>query len=216
MALTVSEHTGGGEGKDYDPVPAGVHEGVCYLLCEIGTHYDAKWDKHKREIIVGWEIPSERIDYEKDGETKDAPRCISRKYTLSLGEKANLRKDLESWRGRPFTQEELDGFDLFNILGKTALIQVMHRKSNDGKKTWANVTNLMSCKKGLEIEGEIQKFSLEENGMEIPDNIPPWIAKQIKDSEEFSGQGQTGTQEQTDMIDVGAPIDEDPEDALPF
>jgi len=37
---------------------------------------------------------------------------ISKRYTMSLGEQSTLRKDLESWRGKKFTPEELQGFDL--------------------------------------------------------------------------------------------------------
>ena len=37
---------------------------------------------------------------------------VARVYTLCLHERAALRKDLESWRGRKFTEQELDGFDL--------------------------------------------------------------------------------------------------------
>ena len=58
------------------------------------------------------------------GEMK--PRAISETYTNSLGEKANLRKMLENWRGRAFTQEEMDGFDLRNVLGKACMISVVH------------------------------------------------------------------------------------------
>ena len=64
-------------------------------------------------FIFMWELPGEEIEIE--GEMK--PRAISETYTNSLGEKANLRKMLENWRGRAFTQEEMDGFDLRNVLG---------------------------------------------------------------------------------------------------
>ena len=38
------------------------------------------------------------------------PFLVRRRYTASLHEKSALRKDLESWRGRAFTNVELDGF----------------------------------------------------------------------------------------------------------
>jgi hypothetical protein len=49
---------------------------------------------------------------------------IAKQFTLSLNEKANLRADLASWRGRDFTPEEIRGFDLKNILGHWAMISV--------------------------------------------------------------------------------------------
>jgi hypothetical protein len=45
------------------------------------------------------------------------PFAMFKNYTLSWSEKANLRLDLQSWRGKPFTQEEMRRFDLETILG---------------------------------------------------------------------------------------------------
>jgi hypothetical protein len=59
-------------------------------------------------------------------------------YTLSLSDKANLRKHLEAWRGRKFTPLELRGFDLENLIGVNCQIQVIHNISDDGR-TFANV-----------------------------------------------------------------------------
>jgi hypothetical protein len=43
-----------------------------------------------------------------------------------LFEAATLRKDLENWRDKSFTEEELKGFDIANLLGCTAKIEVTH------------------------------------------------------------------------------------------
>ena len=187
MALTVSENTGAG-GKDFDPVPAAVHDAVCYLIVDLGTHYDANYDKDKHEVAVGWEIPALRLEFEKDGVKSDVPRAVSKRYTLNLGERANLRKDLEAWRGRPFNAEELSGFDLRNVLGASCMLQVMH-KQGSGKnagKTYANVSNIMPAREKLTGENPVQWYSMEEGG-EIPKNIPDWLRKQIDASNEMKG-----------------------------
>ena len=54
------------------------------------------------------------------------PFAVSKTYTASLFEAAALRKDLESWRGKSFTEEELGGFDISKLLGCTARIEVGH------------------------------------------------------------------------------------------
>ena len=87
-----------------DPVPAGTHHAVCYGVIAVGTQPSEKFTP-RQKIIVCFEIPAERIII-KD---QDLPRGISKRYTLSLNEKSNLRKDLQSWRGKPFTPTELDG-----------------------------------------------------------------------------------------------------------
>jgi hypothetical protein len=74
------------------------------------------------------------------------PFSCSKKYTASLNEKATLRHDLESWRGRAFTQEELKGFDLEKVIGVNAQVMVMHN-TKDGK-TYANVATVTPLGKG--------------------------------------------------------------------
>ena len=39
----------------------------------------------------------------------------------------------QSWRGKPFTQEEMRRFDLKNILGAWCMLNVIERPGNDGK-----------------------------------------------------------------------------------
>jgi hypothetical protein len=98
-----------------DPIPAGMHIARAYGLFDLGTHYDEKFDKSRREVVIVWEIAAERIEVDRDGKKTNLPRAISKRYTLSLHEKARLRADLESWRGRPFTSEELAGFEMKTI-----------------------------------------------------------------------------------------------------
>ncbi|WP_396954015.1 phage replication initiation protein, NGO0469 family [Neisseria gonorrhoeae] len=54
--------------------------------------------------------------------------------------KSQLATDLKSWRGRDFTPEERDNFDLRNILGKPCLLSIAHQESSDGKTTYANIS----------------------------------------------------------------------------
>jgi hypothetical protein len=70
------------------------------------------------------------------------PFSIHKTYTVSLHEKSKLRADLQAWRGKMFTPEELAGFDLGKILGQYCIIQVVH--SEDGK--FANVQTIMAYK----------------------------------------------------------------------
>jgi hypothetical protein len=67
-----------------------------------------------------------------------------------LGEKANLRKDLEAWRGRPFTSEELMGFDSKNLLDKPCMVNVT--RTDKGKAKIAGITPIP---KGLQVPGRV-------------------------------------------------------------
>ena len=114
MGLTAKADSG----NDNPPMPSGIKFAVCVGVYDLGTHFDRMYDKERHSGVFIFEVPSERITITKDGEDKDLPRQISNRYTLSLGEKANLRRDLESWRGRGFSEEELDGFNILENIKK--------------------------------------------------------------------------------------------------
>jgi hypothetical protein len=58
-----------------------------------------------------------------------------------------LRAVLESWRGKKFTDAELDGFDLEKLLGANCQIHAAHDVGADGN-TYANVTLVLPPVKG--------------------------------------------------------------------
>ena len=128
MSLTVN----GESAPSIAPVEEGTHLGVCSMLIDLGMQYSEVYKKSQRKVLIGWELPDETIEI--DGEMK--PRVLSKRYTANLSEKSNLRKDLASWRGRDFTQEELKAFDLKNIVGASCLLTIIHSKN--GEKTYAS------------------------------------------------------------------------------
>jgi hypothetical protein len=180
-----------GNNIQIDPVGSGVHLAVCYAVIDIGTQVNERFGKELRKVVILWEVPEERIQFQKeDGTRVNLPKAISKIYTLSLNEKSNLRKDLERWRGRPFEPEELNGFDLDNILGKTCQIQVMHNYK-DGK-VYANVDAVMARPKGVQPikpQNPILTWSIEAIASpgfaEINPAVPNWIQELIKKSKEW-------------------------------
>jgi len=173
-------------GKGFDPVAEGVHNAVCYSVVDLGHHLDATFGKRNHNCLITWEIPGERIDIERDGVKMNLPRAISKTYTLSLNEKANLRKNLQTWRGRVFTEQELEGFDIKNVLGKSCMIQVIHNKKGD--KTYANVTAIMPLMKGtapLVPENPLVFYSMSDHQDQIPEKVPEWVRDIIKTSDEW-------------------------------
>ncbi len=131
--------TGGG---DFKQAPAGSHIGRAIKITDLGTqHGEYQGDATVRnQVLISWELPNETIEIE--GTAK--PLIVSKFYTNSLSEKANLRRDLESWRARPFTPEELERFDLMKILGATAILSVVHNEK--GK---ARVVGVSALPKGM-------------------------------------------------------------------
>jgi len=182
MAIIASVGKGG---SSFSPVSAGVHIANCIWIVDIGDQ-EITWQgetKMVRQVIVAWEIPEETIEIE--GEEK--PRVISSTYTLSLHEKAKLRKHLEAWMGKPFTDQELMAFDLVNVLGKSCQIQVLHVEKND--KTYANIGAIMALPKGSTpptIHHEQIYFDLTNvDTFPLMDKLPEWIREKIKQSKNY-------------------------------
>ena len=121
--------------SSFMPCPEGLHQSVCVDVVDLGLQKGQFGEKHKVELR--WQTDETLIDG-RDGAI-DARRFELRKwYTLSLHEKASLRKDLECWRGRKFSEQELAGFDLEKLLGVNCQLQVIHNITDDGK-TYDNV-----------------------------------------------------------------------------
>ena len=136
------------EGGDFQLVSAGTHEAVCCAVWDLKRQAQV-WnnqEKIMKKVIIAWEI-AETI---KDVKSKNHGKrlVISKKYTNSLGDKTNLRKDLESWRGRAFTKEELNKFDLERLIGINCLLSIVHNAKND--KIYSNISAVMKAMKGKE------------------------------------------------------------------
>ena len=177
----------------YEPIPMGLHTAICYGVFDLGTQHivgktstGESFDNWLRRVLIVWELPEVRGEFERDGKKMDLPRAISQEYTLSLHSKSGLRHDLETWRSKGFTENELKGFDITKLLGVPCQIQVIHKPSKDGSKTYSNVGSIVQAPKGYEavLENDPVYFSFEDN-MEIPETIPEWIQNKIKQSKEW-------------------------------
>ncbi len=174
------------------PPEAGVQHAVCIGVCDLGTQpsNNPKFSAH-RKVLLTWELPNEKITMKtKDGLAEaEMPRVISHDYTMSLGTKANLRKMLDNWRGRAFTAEELASFDLSKLIGANGLISIVHVKSKDGTKTYANVSSVSPLMKGmpkLTPENRTLVYDLPKDGeITFPELMPEWVQNRIKNSDEY-------------------------------
>ena len=184
MSLTVNAGNGGG--GDFEQCPAGSFAARCYQIIDLG-HQTFEW---KGEAKVA---PKVRITWELNEPMQDGrPFSISREYTASIGDKANLRKDLEAWRGRPFTATELQNFSLENVLGAPCLLGVVHKPSKDGSKVYANVGSIMALPKGMacpELVNPAVKFDIGEFDQNIFNSLSSYVQKKILMSKELEEGG---------------------------
>jgi hypothetical protein len=135
MAIVVKDT--GGEG--FEPAPPGPHAVVCCDVADLGMQ-DTQWGP-KDMVRIYWMLE----DLMDDGR----PYLVAQNYTASLSSKANLRRDLEAWRGKAFNDDELRGFDLEILIGVPAYINVVHNVSKKNGRTYANLASIMPMPKGI-------------------------------------------------------------------
>lgn len=169
-----------------EPVPSGTHLARCYQLIHIGTitsEYQGR-ETHRDRIRIRFELPNELRDFASEMK----PMVISEEYTLSLADSSTLKPLLENWRGKEFTAEELDAFDIEKLLGVPALITVVHNKSNDGKKTYAYIGSITAPVKGMETPPQVNpSFSLSYDNWNqgFFDNLPDFIKEKMMSTPEY-------------------------------
>ena len=162
------------------PVEAGVYMAVCVGFIDLGEQYSEKFKNYSNKGMYVWELPGETIEI--DGEQK--PRQLSKEFTLSGSSKSNLRKFIESWNGKSYSDEEFMEFDLFEQIGKPCQLNVVLNET----KEYANVDNLMPIPKGFPAPTTATKpikWDMDAWSDEVFKEIPEWIQEKIKKSTQF-------------------------------
>jgi len=212
--------TDDGGGANFNPAPIGNHAARCVYLVHIGTEKDEfqGQEKHLNRVRITWELPNELAVFNSDA--GEQPYLISQDYTLSLGEKANLRAMLQAWRGKPFTDDELKGFDITTIIGVPCLLNVIHKKSKAGKD-FAAIAGVTPLPKGMAIPDQITDsiiFGYDPFEIEIFNALPEWIRNRIVTTPEYQaaiGNIETPQHEDQEQNDVFADADK-VDDKPPF
>ncbi len=96
---------------------------VCVDVIDLGAVETAWGQRHQVKLVFETE----------ERKPNDFPRNASRTYTRSFYEKANLRKDIESWQARPLTATQLQaGINLRSLIGKACTLDVCDAISKAG------------------------------------------------------------------------------------
>ena len=190
----IAKNSGGGGG--FTPVPPGMHLARCYRVIDLGTQNSTYLGvvTKKPKVMFQFEVHSEDDAGNPIVTAKGEPMSISKNFTLSLVERATLRKDLQTWRGREFTQAELNGFELKAVLGVWAMISVIKAMGNDGNE-YTNISAIMpvplAIKRGGMPQGhnDLKEFSIDEPDMELFSTFSSGLKEKIQKSPEWQARG---------------------------
>jgi len=199
MGLTISS-----SGGAYENLEPGRYKATCYKLIDAGTREESYQEGplRKRHIVyVYWEVTAKQEidDAEEHWEpiTMDDGRLFSasKKYTASLNENAALFKDLKSWRGKPFSDVDLAGFELPKVLGVTAELEMVKQGKDSDKVKVEGVYKPDGGMKKVATKNDIVQFDIDVYSQEwtgsneksksmcdIVEEMPPWMKEMIDDS----------------------------------
>jgi len=202
------------KGGNFERCPAGAHLARCYRIADLGTQKSEYMGetKYLHKIMVGWEIHGMNDDGSKILMNDGRPFAVFKNYTHSWSEKANLRIDLQSWRGRPFSEEEMHKFDLANVLGAWCMLNVIERQGQNGN-TYSNVAGVtpvpaMIKKNGLpEAVNKNEIFNIAQPDMEVFNGFSDNLKKKIESSPEW--QKRIKNEQPADIVDLDS-------DSIPF
>jgi hypothetical protein len=188
--------------KKFEIAPAGTHLARLYRVIDLGTQmreYEGKVNMLRKAKFF-WELHGEDGTGKPLLTTEGKPLIQSKEYTMSLGEKANLRRDLEAWRGKAFTEDELRGFDLKNVLGQFCMVNISHREKGD--MTYADLKGVSAVpniykKAGLpDGINSTLLFSIDKFDEQVFDSLSENIKETIRKSPEYRAVSQPTTSQE--------------------
>jgi hypothetical protein len=174
-------------GSNYEPIAAGTYAARCYQMIHIGTAEENILGQVKKlnKVRITWELPTEtKVFKEENGEQ---PHVISKEFTLSMNEKATLRKFLEGWRGKAFTEKEAESFDITVLLGKPCMLSIIHKQAKNGN-TYAEISSVSSVPKGMNVPEQInpsKELNYDKFDWELFETLPDFIKDKMKQTDEF-------------------------------
>jgi len=177
--------------KEFKIAPAGLHMARLYSIIDLG-HQSVEWageSKIMHKVVLTWELHG-NDDTDQPLKTDDGkPLIVSKRYTVSLGDQARLRQDLEAWGNKKMTAEDRKNFDLKGLLGRFCMVNITH--SEDGK--YANISGISpvpSALRNAQPEGinPPLHFWLAEFDQAKYDALPKYYKEKITESSEWRGQ----------------------------
>jgi hypothetical protein len=216
----IAKDSGGG---NFTPVSPGMHLARCYRIVDMGTQTTdfAGQTKHLQKVMLQFEVHGEDDSGKPLVTAKGEPMSISKNFTLSLAEKATLRLDLQAWRGRPFTADELRGFELKAVLGVWAMITAARALGKNGKE-FTNIVSINPVPAAIKRAGlpegfnKLGSFDIDNPNMDLFETFGNGLREKITSSPEWRARNVVQEQPVRKPTNTGSGFDDMDDDSIPF
>lgn len=131
------------ESKEFPVHAAGVHAAVLSDIIDMGDRWNKTYEKVDRKIRFIFRTAKVNANTNK-------PFEVSQEFTLSMGQKANLRKFVEAWVG-PFKDDTAAWNaipSLHKLEGRAGLLNIVHKTSGMGR-VYANIASISPLPEGM-------------------------------------------------------------------
>ena len=163
-------------------IEEGTYMGRFSSVIDLGVQPQTDWQTgeavdSKPRVLITMTLPTETVERELDDGTVDTyARLISKEYTISGHERANLTKLAAAMK---------IGGDLSELLGTECMVSIGSTVNGNAK-----VTNIVKAPAGLpipELENEAYAFDFDAPEEAVFLSMPEWIQGKIKDADNYSG-----------------------------
>jgi hypothetical protein len=176
--------------KDFKIAPAGLHMARLYSVIDLG-HQSVEWSgetKIMHKVVLTFELHGDDNNGKPLQTDDKKPLIVSKRYTVSLGDQATLRKDLESWANKKMSATDRINFDLKTLLNKFCMVNISH--SEDGK--YANISGISPIPSALKNAvpngiNPVNHFWLHDYDQAKFDALPKYYREKIMESSEWRG-----------------------------
>ena len=164
--------------------PEGAYPARCYQIIDKGTTFDEKWGNKKRKVQFLFELPTETAVFSED--KGEQPFYVKGVFNLTMGEKASLRKFIESWIGKKLTDAQAGDFEITKLLGHPGMINIGHTGKED--RVYANIMSISPLPKGLACPpaiNELLAYDTTEHDEAVFNKLPDFLKDDIRKSDEW-------------------------------
>lgn len=134
------------QSKGFEPTPEGSQQAVCVDVIDLGERTDTFPGQDTRlvhKVAIVFQVADVNAE---TGKRFD----IAAEFTLSMNEKAALRKFLSQWRGKDYSEAEAEaGVPLDKLVGANAIISVVHKISKGKGRKYGIVSAVTPLLKGM-------------------------------------------------------------------
>lgn len=178
-----------GGNAERELIEAGSYFARCVQVIQVGTVVTetGTYAGKKRQMI---RIVFELVDMMKVFSEEKGPQPVwkEKEYTFSMYKDAELRKHIENWRGKAFTDEEAAAFDISKLLTQACLVGISHKNSQSTGKPYDFISSVGKAMSGVVVnplKSQPVYLSYEDWNDAVFLSLPEWLRKKMEATPEF-------------------------------